>query len=144
MRSVSLSTTGSHKKRDNRCAIAAPKLEASLTSALEREHWEVHTQLSEPHTPPASSNESDRLAQLKDVADSKSALILKTSHIGGHKFAGNVIVSVLLDGVYTLNLTCPRFTRRKALLCGTVASHLTMSTRSSVILSSVERSYRSY
>ncbi|KAI0347182.1 hypothetical protein BDW22DRAFT_1367554 [Trametopsis cervina] len=89
----------SHKKRDNRCAIAAPKLEHGLSVALEREEWEVHTQLSEhdleaPSPPPSANGaaEDAYLAQLKAAAQSKRALILKVSHIGGHKFAGNVII----------------------------------------------------
>lgn len=32
--------------------------------------------------------------QLKQSAESKRALIVKVSHIGGHKYAGNCIVSV--------------------------------------------------
>ncbi|KAI0686787.1 Sucrase/ferredoxin-like-domain-containing protein [Cytidiella melzeri] len=98
----------SHKKRDNRCHIAAPKLEHGLSVALEREHWEVHTQLSShdltdalsppsssssSSSPPSSSNsDSDYLSQLKSASDSKRALIVKVSHIGGHKFSGNLII----------------------------------------------------
>ena len=33
-------------------------------------------------------------AQLKESSDSKRALIIKVSHIGGHKYAGNCIVSL--------------------------------------------------
>ncbi|KAI9066756.1 hypothetical protein FKP32DRAFT_1673600 [Trametes sanguinea] len=96
----------SHKRRDNRCAIAAPKLEHSLTLALEREGWEVHTQLDDPsmHGPPletlsgsADEKHAAVLAQLKamhpDHAEHKRALILFCSHIGGHKYAGNVIIN---------------------------------------------------
>ncbi|KAI0677141.1 Sucrase/ferredoxin-like-domain-containing protein [Trametes maxima] len=96
----------SHKRRDNRCAIAAPKLEHALTLALEREGWEVHTQLDDPssHGPALEdlkgSPDEKRaaiLAQLKGVdaehADHKRALILYCSHIGGHKYAGNVIIN---------------------------------------------------
>lgn len=95
----------SHKKRDNRCAIAAPKLEHGLTVALEREGWEVHTQLDDPseHGSPleelaGTDDERDaeyvRRLQAFDPtsADPRRALILKVSHIGGHKFAGNVII----------------------------------------------------
>jgi len=35
-------------------------------------------------------------AQLKESSDSKRALIIKVSHIGGHKYAGNCIVSLSL------------------------------------------------
>lgn len=92
--------SGSHKKRDNRCHIAAPKLEHGLSVALEQHDWEVHTQLSEhdlEHKPSDNDDaEAAYLAQLKDAAESKRALILKVSHIGGHKFSGNVIVSISL------------------------------------------------
>ncbi|KAH9951699.1 Sucraseferredoxin-like protein [Amylocystis lapponica] len=95
----------SHKRRDNRCAISAPKLEHGFTTALERQGWDVRTQLEDPaQTGPAleelSGTEEEREAeivrQLHAVdpvhADHPSALILRNSHIGGHKFAGNVII----------------------------------------------------
>ncbi|KAI0775918.1 Sucrase/ferredoxin-like-domain-containing protein [Trametes elegans] len=96
----------SHKRRDNRCAIAAPKLEHALTLALEREGWEVHTQADDPsaHGPPLEEltgtdeeKEAKVLEQLHavnaDHAEEKRALILFCSHIGGHKYAGNVIIN---------------------------------------------------
>ncbi|KAI0750692.1 Sucraseferredoxin-like protein [Daedaleopsis nitida] len=99
----------SHKRRDNRCAISAPKLEHSLTLALEREGWEVHTQLEDPSlsgpaledepafaalAPAGAEEEVRRRLQGVDPAhaDHKRALILFCSHIGGHKYAGNVII----------------------------------------------------
>ncbi|EMD40810.1 hypothetical protein CERSUDRAFT_62787 [Gelatoporia subvermispora B] len=96
----------SHKKRDNRCAIAAPKLENALTHALEREEWEVHTQVDDPTLAggpleelQGSDEERDaellRRLRTLDVKQSshKRALIVRVSHIGGHKFAGNVIIN---------------------------------------------------
>ena len=79
---------------------------AGLSVALEREGWEVHTQLDDPSshsTPPLEEltgtpeeKDVEILRQLKarDAAtcEVRRALILKTSHIGGHKFAGNCIV----------------------------------------------------
>ncbi|EPQ59395.1 hypothetical protein GLOTRDRAFT_136275 [Gloeophyllum trabeum ATCC 11539] len=93
----------SHKRRDNRCAISAPKLEHTFTQALEREGWEAHTQLEDPSLggPPLDDlqgSEEEKEAQivqrLKELGDAhtKRALILKNSHIGGHKFAGNCII----------------------------------------------------
>lgn len=122
---------GSHKKRDNRCAIAAPKLEAGLTTAFEREHWEVHTQVAEPASLYSCGSDADRLAQLKSAAESKTALILKTSHIGGHKFSGNVIVGdlVLYNGSAAQDHLPYRFTRLRARPCGMVALRPTMLTR---------------
>ena len=80
-----------------------------MTVALEREGWEVHTQLEDTSTygPPledfkGTQEEKDaeylRLLKTYDSHspdwDNKRALILKCSHIGGHKFAGNCIVSL--------------------------------------------------
>jgi len=74
---------------------------AAFSQSLQREGWDVHTQLEEPTGPPledfnAAEDEKEaemfrRLQELDDLP--KKALILKTSHIGGHKYAGNVIVS---------------------------------------------------
>jgi len=96
----------SHKRRDNRCAIAAPKLESSLTTALEREGWEVHTQIDDPSLSGSpleelagtdEEKEAEVLRRLRSVdvpyADQKRALILRNSHMGGHKFAGNMIIN---------------------------------------------------
>ncbi|KAL6309611.1 Sucrase/ferredoxin-like-domain-containing protein [Sparassis latifolia] len=95
----------SHKKRDNRCALAAPVLELTLMDALEREGWQVHTQLEDPWLsgPPleefkgtAEEKDAEVLRQLKLAAagnGEKRVLILRNSHVGGHKFAGNVIIN---------------------------------------------------
>ena len=81
-----------------------------MTVALEREGWEVHTQLDDPsdHGPALETlagtdaeREAAVVEQLKAYDPAapdahghpRRALILKCSHIGGHKFAGNVIVS---------------------------------------------------
>jgi len=110
---------GSHKRRDNRCAIAAVKLEEGtsvlfgsrlqhfnshippgLCHALESEGWEVHLDVKEycalgpplPETEDAG-REEEFLKQVKTLegADQKKALILKISHIGGHKYAGKLL-----------------------------------------------------
>ncbi|KAI0027048.1 Sucrase/ferredoxin-like-domain-containing protein [Vararia minispora EC-137] len=91
----------SHRRRDVRCAVVAPKLEAAFGKVLEREGWDVHTQIEEPDGPPLEAfNECDRDREVQmlrrlqelDRQDPKRALVLKTSHIGGHKYAGNVII----------------------------------------------------
>ncbi|KZP12111.1 hypothetical protein FIBSPDRAFT_168518 [Athelia psychrophila] len=92
----------SHKKRDNRCSIAAPKLEQAFTHSLESHDWEVHTQLEDlEHAvgPPLEAfsgtqeeKDADILAQLKALPGHQRALILRNSHIGGHKFSGNAII----------------------------------------------------
>ena len=97
---------GSHKRRDNRCGIAAPKLEHAFTVELERGGWEVHTQIDDPSAHGSalediqgSDEEKDAEVErlLKELdprtAVHKRALIVKNSHFGGHKFAGNVVVS---------------------------------------------------
>lgn len=97
-----------------RCAPAAstpcaPRIltfpDAALTLSLERQGWEVHTQVDDStmHEPsledlPGTADEKHAALrrQLQDVdaanAEHKRALILYCSHIGGHKYAGNVIV----------------------------------------------------
>ncbi|KAH9045507.1 Sucrase/ferredoxin-like-domain-containing protein [Lactarius pseudohatsudake] len=90
----------SHRRRDARCAVVAPKLEYAFSETLEREGWDVHTQLDDPTGPPLEDfadgyekeAELNRRLQELDNGLSKRALVLKTSHIGGHKYAGNVII----------------------------------------------------
>ncbi|KAF8502485.1 Sucrase/ferredoxin-like-domain-containing protein [Gautieria morchelliformis] len=92
----------SHKRRDNRCHIAAPKLQTVFTQSLESEGYEVHTQLEDPHGPSLEEIEGSdedrekeflrRLQGLVDPEEPKKALILKNSHVGGHKFSGNVVI----------------------------------------------------
>ena len=88
-----------------RCAVVAPKLENAFSNVLGREGWDVHTQMEDldlegPPLEDAVECEGDReaalLAQMRalEAHEPKRALILKTSHIGGHKYAGNVIVSI--------------------------------------------------
>ncbi|KAI6164925.1 Sucrase/ferredoxin-like-domain-containing protein [Pisolithus thermaeus] len=72
----------SHKRRDKRCAIAAPVLEKK------REGWEVHTDLEDLSSKPTL--EPYLVSRL--FPGQHRALILRNSHIGGHKFAGNVII----------------------------------------------------
>ncbi|KAL4081924.1 Sucrase/ferredoxin-like-domain-containing protein [Scleroderma yunnanense] len=94
----------SHKRRDKRCAVAAPVLEKSFTQCLEHEGWEVHTDLedlsSKPtlesllssRTPEGQDLEAVYQSQLRTLGGEHKALILRSSHIGGHKFAGNVVI----------------------------------------------------
>ncbi|KAF8640036.1 hypothetical protein AX17_001278 [Amanita inopinata Kibby_2008] len=92
----------SHKKRDNRCAIAAPKLEHAFMQYLGAHGWHVDLEVdaATTHDSPAledlqlSSDDLERHLndQLHESSASKRALILRTSHIGGHKYAGNCII----------------------------------------------------
>ncbi|THH15386.1 hypothetical protein EW146_g5082 [Bondarzewia mesenterica] len=105
----------SHRRRDslsypspalcrNADSYALPALRPpAFSEALQREDWEVHTQLENPTGPSLEEfNESEeekeaemhrRLQELDDDLP-KKALVLKTSHIGGHKYAGNVIIYI--------------------------------------------------
>jgi len=92
----------SHKRRDKRCGVASVKLEEEFIRSLYSHDWEIHTQLEDlastvgPHleslvvTPEEQT--ADILRQLKELPAQKKALVLKNSHIGGHKFAGNCII----------------------------------------------------
>ncbi|KAG2158891.1 Sucraseferredoxin-like protein [Suillus bovinus] len=90
----------SHKRRDKRCAVAAPMLEKTFQQYLEREGWEVHTDLHDLTSAPSlelqasSTIEKEQLieSQLKSLHAEHRALILRNSHVGGHKFAGNCII----------------------------------------------------
>ncbi|KAF9653407.1 hypothetical protein BDM02DRAFT_3087627 [Thelephora ganbajun] len=103
----------SHKRRDNRCHIAAPVLEHEFIHSLQRHNWTVDTNLdhdhfhdvlppSKPSTAAASEvNLDQREAEEEDseggisprtLLDLKRVLIIRNSHVGQHKFAGNVII----------------------------------------------------
>ncbi|KIY64421.1 hypothetical protein CYLTODRAFT_380915 [Cylindrobasidium torrendii FP15055 ss-10] len=87
----------SHKKRDKRCAIAAAKLEHEFTNNMGSKGWTIDTQLEHPTDEPleaidAEARETRILSRLKELPNEKRALIVQVSHIGGHKYAGNVII----------------------------------------------------
>ncbi|XP_006459893.1 hypothetical protein AGABI2DRAFT_184400 [Agaricus bisporus var. bisporus H97] len=92
----------SHKKRDNRCGIAAPKLEHAFIRSLEHHGWDADTQLECPSytygspledlNVTAEQREEIIKSQLRESALSKRALVVKVSHVGGHKYAGNCII----------------------------------------------------
>ncbi|KAF7316481.1 hypothetical protein MIND_00167200 [Mycena indigotica] len=92
-------TMCSHKRRDNRCAIAAPKLERAFTDSLNRRGWTVDNQLEHFIDLPLEKfegSEEDReqhvVSSLKSMQDSKRALILYNSHVGGHRYSGLTII----------------------------------------------------
>ncbi|KAF8484862.1 Sucrase/ferredoxin-like-domain-containing protein [Russula ochroleuca] len=90
----------SHRRRDVRCAVVAPKLEHAFSQTLQAEGWDVHTQLEDPtgspleDYPEGDEKEAEFSRRLQELDEGlpKRALVLKTSHIGGHKYAGNVII----------------------------------------------------
>jgi len=96
----------SHKRRDNRCHVVAPKLLQAFTSQLEYEGWQVDHNIDENYDDWGDSLESitglkpderemiveKRLAD-PERKENKRVLILRSSHVGGHKYAGNVILA---------------------------------------------------
>ena len=80
---------------------------------MESVGWEVHNQVEDPdhfdeppiEDIPGSAEEREKAVfdRLKDISaddgSHKKALIIYISHMGGHKYAGNVIVS---DGLFLL------------------------------------------
>ncbi|KAJ7858730.1 Sucrase/ferredoxin-like-domain-containing protein [Mycena leptocephala] len=92
-------TLCSHKRRDNRCSIAAPKLERAFTDSLHHRGWTVDTQLEHIVDPPLekfSGTMEEKNAHvthtLKTLQTAKKALILFNSHMGGHRYSGNCII----------------------------------------------------
>ncbi|KAJ3723228.1 Sucrase/ferredoxin-like-domain-containing protein [Lentinula raphanica] len=92
----------SHKRRDNRCHIAAAQLGQAFTRTLEDHGWTVDTEIEHPlHRmgPPLEElqgtdeeNEEQIMKQVQELATEKRALILRNSHTGGHRYAGNCII----------------------------------------------------
>ncbi|KAJ7068063.1 Sucrase/ferredoxin-like-domain-containing protein [Mycena amicta] len=89
----------SHKRRDNRCAISAPKLEHAFIRSLEAKGWTAHTELEHIVDPPLEKfsgtvEEKERHVadELRTLPATRKALILRNSHIGGHHFSGNCVL----------------------------------------------------
>ncbi|KAJ7468008.1 Sucrase/ferredoxin-like-domain-containing protein [Mycena latifolia] len=89
----------SHKRRDNRCGISAPKLENAFTQSLQRRGWTIDTQLEHIIDPPlekfsgtAEEKDAHITQTLKTLQTAKKALISYNSHMGGHRYAGNCII----------------------------------------------------
>ncbi|KAG8829542.1 hypothetical protein FRC17_006426 [Serendipita sp. 399] len=96
----------SHRRRDNRCHIAAEKLETAFCRELENHKWEVDHNLRdneemEPSLEELTGSDQEKedalVNRLRDATTGdqhgqKLALLVKISHIGGHKYAGNVIL----------------------------------------------------
>lgn len=84
---------------------------------LEAHGWDADTQVEYPSLTMGQPLEdlnvtpeerSETIAeQLKQSADSKRALIVKVSHVGGHKYAGNCIVSNLSKNAFHPGLVVP-------------------------------------
>jgi Sucrase/ferredoxin-like len=97
---------------------------SAFSQTLQDEGWDVHTQLEDPigspleDYPEGDEKEAEFSRRLQELDEGfpKRALILKTSHIGGHKYAGNVIVRcpsfcrvrwVLIDAARRTDLHAP-------------------------------------
>lgn len=104
----------------------------AFLQSLEDNGWTADTQLAEPtHSmgapleefqgTPEETEEHIR-RQLVGVSALRHALIIRNSHMGGHKYAGNCIVRphiahgelVLIGAIY-------RYIHHRDLVCGTVA-----------------------
>ena len=80
--------------------------DTAIVTTLNSRSWEVHTEIELDTTSPSlqsiSSTSSDPTEQEEAVLEyvrnvpegngSKRALLLKVSHVGGHKFAGNMVL----------------------------------------------------
>lgn len=56
--------------------------------SLQNHGWHVDTQIEHGHLDDVQDSPTPQM-----LSDLKRALIIRNSHIGGHKFAGNVIVT---------------------------------------------------
>ena len=73
---------------------------AAFIKALESREWDADTHLEHPLSFPLEDSnatpeerENTIVQELQASTSSKRVLIVKVSHIGGHKYAGNVIVN---------------------------------------------------
>lgn len=92
----------SHKRRDNRCSIAAAKLGQAFTHELESRGWKVDTEIEHPlhsmgmpleeYQGTEEEQQEYVLKQLQELPAQKTALIVRNSHMGGHRYAGNCII----------------------------------------------------
>jgi hypothetical protein len=78
---------------------------SAFTQCLEHRGWTVHSQLEHPLQSQATSledhsgSEEERkehlMKLLQELPAEKKALIIRNSHMGGHKYAGNCIVCTI-------------------------------------------------
>lgn len=97
----------SHKKRDKRCHITADPIISALTHAIEElgDTWHVDRRgdeehLFEPYRITPNDSEESIIERKRELVKSRSSEegndkhvgIFKVSHVGGHKFAAQVII----------------------------------------------------
>ncbi len=86
-----------HASRDRRCGVMGPLLRAQFVAVLKAHGFSVNfnpaaqEQSPPPFSSPSSPSTSSPLSPALRVKTAKVGL---TSHIGGHRFAGNVIIYV--------------------------------------------------
>ena len=93
---------GSHKRRDKRCHITADPLIKSLTHAIENlgQEWHVDERgdddhLLAPNRISALETEETIMSRLESIHlenTEKHVGIFKISHVGGHRYSGNVMI----------------------------------------------------
>ena len=101
-------TPGSHKRRDKRCSIAAPLLRAALVTCLEKHDVTVDEtggsliNLSETAVEDVEGTDEQRAAEIEkqkkgiegvDGGDGGEVGIFNINHLGGHRYAGVMLVS---------------------------------------------------
>jgi (2Fe-2S) ferredoxin len=79
-----------HSSRDLRCGKYGPVLKSEFETALRRAGLQVEKG---PIVIPAPGSEQTSLLESKEPIK-KTARVAETSHIGGHKWAGNVILYI--------------------------------------------------
>ncbi|GAA94987.1 uncharacterized protein L969DRAFT_199839 [Mixia osmundae IAM 14324] len=93
----------SHKRRDKKCSIAAPLLIDKIKEECSHEGWEVDEHLDEIDEKPIEDYAIDaeqtgaavenRLREISEDTRHARVAVVKCSHIGGHRYAGNVILA---------------------------------------------------
>lgn len=103
-----------HGNRDSRCGIFGPLLQAEFEDKLDKLNVELlrspppfHVTKAakmEVHAWQAAGGDNTLVPELKDVRGYKvskqRARVAQISHVGGHKFAGNVIIYIPHDEIW--------------------------------------------
>ena len=105
---IILSRSGSHKRRDKRCHIAAPLLRSALHTCLSTHNVHIDetgsslNHLSGPPLEQLSGTETERKAEIARRISSIESVhggdggevgIFNINHLGGHRYAGVMLVS---------------------------------------------------
>lgn len=93
--------SGSHKRRDKRCHIAAPLLRSALHTVLNKHNISIDetgsslAHLDGPSLEDLSDDEreTERQKRMSGLKDGQVG-IFNINHLGGHRYAGVMLVSV--------------------------------------------------